>query len=74
MRTYTARPSARRARAVWDHATTLHGSEPESLRKNPNCWMSPQSVGNAWGWWVAEWGHYNGKGYHIEWIDPRVIP
>jgi hypothetical protein len=59
MRVYTERPTARRARAVWDHATRLRGKEPTALWKNPNCWgASLQVTGNAWGWWYAEFGSH----------------
>lgn len=59
MRIYTERPTARRARAVWDYATRLRGKPPTSLWKNPNCWGNGlQVVGNAWGWWYADWGDH----------------
>jgi len=54
MRTYTQRPTPRRARQVWDYITKERGYEPITLWKNPNCWMTPQVFGNTWGWWVAE--------------------
>ena len=54
MTIYKKRPTQRRAKKVWDYITKKRGKEPISLHKNPNCWMKPQVVGNAWGWWVAE--------------------
>ena len=54
MKIYAERPTPRKARRVWDYVTTMRGREPDLLWKNPNCWMTPQVVGNAWGWWIAE--------------------
>ena len=65
---YHQRPTARRARQVWDTATQERGKEPRALWKNPNCWMTPQVVGNAWGWWVAEFDHND-----TLLIDPKEV-
>ena len=69
MKIYTSRPKPRRARKVWDYITKKRGKEPDALWKNPNCWMTPQVVGNAWGWWVAQY-----KGFPTyESIDPKEV-
>lgn len=70
MTRYTQRPVARRARKVWDYVTAKRGREPDSLWKNPNCWMKPQVVGNAWGWWVAE---FKGAFEPYETMHPQDI-
>lgn len=55
MRIYENRPTARAARKAWDHYTKRFWKEPKKLWFNPNCWQKmPGVVGNAWGWWGAE--------------------
>lgn len=53
-KTYTNRPTPRRARAVWDYITIEQGREPSRLWWNPTAW---NMHGDAWwGWWMAEYG------------------
>lgn len=56
MKIYKDRPTPRKARKIWDYITKKRGKSPLALWKNPNCWQRPSVVGNAWGWWVAEFG------------------